>query len=277
MRSAARRAMVGVRWAYRSAVVPRSEWPSTFALRAPGHRRPLCHDSRGPSPQLTIASRPATLAGTLRGGLRPTTVFPSGGREGSFVEKHRSQVSLGTGLILAMAWALVAMPVLAQEDAGAPVGVSGAWSWCDAADYVTAETTEGESARGYPITLHRGGSSWTPVTASDPRLAGTLRGLHSSDVYDVGDEAQIIVMSLITRIENDDGAWSGASNGFYDTAATNDPDPSTDILTLVGSGDYEGLTAIIQLIGVGDKCEYTFRGVIVDGGLPPLPEVGAAE
>lgn len=68
-------------------------------------------------------------------------------------------------------------------------------------------------------------------------------------------------------VETDDGAWQGLETPIV----FSDGSRSTTTSVLVGEGDYEGLVAVTEFTIDGEA--WDLRGVIIDGEMPPAPEL----
>ncbi len=118
------------------------------------------------------------------------------------------------------------------------------------------------------------GWAWQPYTTtmSDPRLEGTYQLAYDSDRVTPPETSGPSVGSGTWRIENDGGAWQG-SFPVIEFA-----DHTTTVTTqLVGSGGYEGLTAIWESQHDASACSWEVRGVIVEGDVPAAPQPPAAQ
>jgi S-formylglutathione hydrolase FrmB len=109
--------------------------------------------------------------------------------------------------------------------------------------------------------------AWAPtVTASDPRLEGTLTFSADEDRYE-GESGTFTVGHGTYRIENAAGAWQGsqlyleASAPEFDAAVESFHGP----VVLSGEGAYEGLYAVFELVADWDD----IKGVILPA---PPPE-----
>jgi hypothetical protein len=114
------------------------------------------------------------------------------------------------------------------------------------------------------------GNGWTfsSVEVSDPRLEGTVTHTLNIDDHD----GQVYrVLSATWRIENEGGAWEGSEHSVI----LPDGSRTTATAVLSGEGGYAGLTALVEVTFVGFDKEW--RGVILEGGLPPLPEPASPE
>jgi hypothetical protein len=114
------------------------------------------------------------------------------------------------------------------------------------------------------------GNGWTfsSVEVSDPRLEGTVT--HTLNIDDHDGQAYR-VLSATWRIENEGGAWEGSEHSVI----LPDGSRTTATAVLSGEGGYAGLTALVEVTFVGFDKEW--RGVILEGGLPPLPEPASPE
>ena len=123
------------------------------------------------------------------------------------------------------------------------------------------------------VTLNRGEVYETASTMSDPRLDGETVAYFNADNYK-SPETRSSVGRGTWRIENSDGAWQGSytviglpSDGSVETLATT--------VTLAGEGEYEGLSALWEAQFDSRACSWSVRGLIVEGELPPAPDVNA--
>jgi hypothetical protein len=137
---------------------------------------------------------------------------------------------------------------------------------------VTITTSEGTEVGGEECT----GDTRTACTrtsteqysASDPRLSGTATYRVTEYNWDEAPGNTIFEAHAI-EVVNDQGRWVGTGQfiGPLDLF----------VLTLAGEGEYEGHTAVVTWDTSGEEDEEGMKAVIVDGGLPPFPEVPAAE
>jgi hypothetical protein len=110
------------------------------------------------------------------------------------------------------------------------------------------------------------GQTWT---LSDPRLTGTATSTWNADVYRV-EGAEVTVSAGTYDLRNDGGSWLchyaadlAHGSGLF-TNADND-----ETVACIGSGGYEGLTAI--LVNDWTKDPVTITGLIFPGEAPPVP------
>jgi hypothetical protein len=171
---------------------------------------------------------------------------------------------------------LLTLVVLVGLLAGSAVGVTAQDD--EAADHAAALVTgrivhSGEPAEFTEDTetesgfMQRGRSQPGFSVMSDPRLSGTVvtednadrfcDGPCSDDTY-LGD-----VLWGTMEITNDGGSWTGTSVGSTDTSGGGG---NITYYELVGSGGYEGLSAVIFEREAGG---WLWDGVIFPGGLPP--------
>ena len=107
--------------------------------------------------------------------------------------------------------------------------------------------------------------------ADDPRLTGSVSQAVNSDFRLIGDTAAFLI-SPSMRIENDEGAWSGQCDLLI--IADGGPDPFACLFS--GEGAYDGLSAYLVFENP-EQPPNPFKGLIFEGGLPPMPELPAAE
>jgi hypothetical protein len=111
------------------------------------------------------------------------------------------------------------------------------------------------------------GHTWRgTITATDDRLSGTHYSSFNSDVYTLPSGGTQMAWAEGHQIENDEGAWHGASVGFTDA---NDVSLGGGTV-LIGEGSYEGLTAIIVTSIEGD-CFLNVRGFVTSVPATPAP------
>jgi hypothetical protein len=128
------------------------------------------------------------------------------------------------------------------------------------------------SDRGVVRSRYECTQTWT---SSDPRLTGDVSRPWNEDSYQT-DEGVISVGMDTPYLRNEGGGWA-CSYGYLVKGAG----PSAEVLTgntytCFGSGGYEGLSAVLVSEYAEDFSE-EFVGLIVSGGLPPVPEAPAAE
>ena len=117
-----------------------------------------------------------------------------------------------------------------------------------------------------------GGSKYAfrPWEMSDPRLDGEWVILTTESWIPSDSVPEPRVYNASFRIENEDGAWEELPSLELEFA---DGTSSTKTSVLIGEGDYEGLTAIVELTHVKTmgSAHYDVRGVVTSGELPPPP------
>lgn len=101
---------------------------------------------------------------------------------------------------------------------------------------------------------------------SDARLSGEAALFDNADRYTAGEFADILWGSI--EIVNERGSWFGRSVGTTDLSAEG---RGITYFELVGSGDYEGLSAVLfqRETEVDGVPAYPMNGVIFPGDLPP--------
>lgn len=130
-----------------------------------------------------------------------------------------------------------------------------------AADDPTVALVQGTLAQ---VGLDNAGTA----TFDDPRLSGTWKSVKEGPD---GDCEEWDVSLANVRIENDGGTWRGS-----EAYAVDDP---LFGFGLRGEGGYEGLSAVLFLVGGGDEEPYRLimSGAIFPGTLPPATEPPCSE
>lgn len=111
---------------------------------------------------------------------------------------------------------------------------------------------------------------------SDPRLDGVATYILNEDSYwegetgNTADTSFVDVLAQTIRIVNGDGAWEGTRLGLNLDA---EPRFSADAVALAGEGDYRNLVALVEMSGGTGLCDFDIAGVIIDGFLPPVPDL----
>jgi hypothetical protein len=145
-----------------------------------------------------------------------------------------------------------------QVVCGPPIGVGGNGS----------ETKVDIVEEGLVLTRYRGGTWRQTIEVSDPRLEGDIYQRWESDGYAVPDgETGPTVAAMRWRIENDEGAWQGGQSELV----LSDGTQLQSLTTLTGEAAYEGLTALMSVVGFEEGCTADIRGVIVEGVPAPEP------
>jgi hypothetical protein len=174
------------------------------------------------------------------------------------------RLSLSGALILSL---LLPGLAVAQDDEttadGQPVVVSGT---LDCQGEVAASPAPGASpavaGETQVVNLHQ----WT---ASDPRLEGEAAYSGHWQLYDppAEDTGSTDVDTAIYAIVNDGGSWI-----CKETRTPQPPRTGGERQTLVfsGQGDYEGLTAYLEVDL--SQAPYAFSGIILTGDEPPYAE-----
>ena len=175
--------------------------------------------------------------------------------------------------LLLTALAGAAVGVTAQSEDVEPAGFTGWLHEVAAADDcgrdATLEVVDGVSqTRDYCV------EQW--MGTSDPRFTGTYTRLVNVDEYRDEDVVPagvtLWVSTGVHRVENDEGVWHSEAV----VAATIDDvrdggevaiSPMVSVFT--GSGDYEGLTAVVWM--PSQVINPQVRGIIFPGSPPPAP------
>jgi hypothetical protein len=125
---------------------------------------------------------------------------------------------------------------------------------------------------------------------SDVRLAGEWTVYESWDEYIYPGVAldgpyPLSLVATTLRMVDDEGAWEGSDHGVHLPGVRDMTDPPVwEPMVLSGEGAYEGLIAAqwsrlldrdCDCWAVADPCTWEVRGYIIDGRLPPLPDVPA--
>ena len=112
------------------------------------------------------------------------------------------------------------------------------------------------------------------VVASDPRISGTWAEVYNFRGWEAPDDTGLpfspSIISGAVRIENDDGAWVGASSEFGSAFH------NYEWIELRGEGAYDGLTAVVRSTQDFATGAETYDGVIVPGTPPDHPAPVAA-
>ena len=116
----------------------------------------------------------------------------------------------------------------------------------------------------------------TVLEATDPRIAGTFDWVWSQTVCPSEEGwPYAFAVDANYRITNDGGSWTGGGPGFVSLEVYEQGEPNDAFMaTLTGSGEYEGLTAILirrreSRPDQEPPWEDVVQGVIVNGPLPP--------
>jgi len=189
----------------------------------------------------------------------------------------KRRVTLVVALLL-VALSDTAVGVTARSEDVEPVGFTGSLHEVAAADDCGRDATyevidDVLHTRDYCIERWMG--------TSDPRFTGTYTTFGNSDEYRDEDVVPAGVMlgvwTAVHRIENDEGAWHSEATV---AAAIDDVREGAEVVTptqtivFIGTGDYEGLTAILWL---PQFINAQVRGVIFPGSPPPAPQAEFVE
>jgi hypothetical protein len=157
----------------------------------------------------------------------------------------------------------------AETGAVAPTWVSGSMQ------HVEDSCSETDSSNDGGVTRHSYECTFA-WTSSDPRLTGDVSRPWNEDTYQT-DAGPISVGMDASFLRNEGGDWACSFAYLVEGSSPYQEDLSgSRTHTCVGSGGYEGLTAVLvskPAEGFSDE----FVGLIFPGDLPPLPEAPVAE
>lgn len=155
----------------------------------------------------------------------------------------------------------------AVTEAVAPTWVTGAIQPVDG----SCSSGDSSSTGGVSRWHYECATTWT---SSDPRLTGDVLEPWIEDTFQT-DEGHASVGIDASYLQTDVGDW--VCSFVYVTKGSTPTEPTSDMtLTCTGSGEYEGLTAVLVATPTeGFAAE--FAGLIFAGDLPPVPEPPAAE
>ena len=105
---------------------------------------------------------------------------------------------------------------------------------------------------------------------SDPRLTGSATSMWSADVYRM-DGGYISVRAGTYDVRNDAGGWLCHHNGVAQGIGIYAFPDLGETLTCLGDGDYEGLSAVLEL-DWSSTSPVKIQGLIFAGEVPPFPE-----
>jgi hypothetical protein len=166
------------------------------------------------------------------------------------------------GLVIPGLFVGLSMAVAAQEDEQEP----------STATYVTGVAIPDPESGSYVSEPEGASYSELEMDWSDPRLPSRMlfratvegaQGIHP-------DGSGVTVrMALAVRLEGPEGSWSGTGHELAWTlvpeSGEGSQDAWTQLLVLVGEGEYEGLAA--TLTGTGDRVTPVFEGFIFENAL----------
>jgi hypothetical protein len=222
---------------------------------------------------------PLAIAAASTIGLPPTTplgrpaldLLTEAGRMGNEgVPGMCKRVTLMVLLLASLAG--TGIGVTAQSQDVERVGFTGSLHEVAAADDcgrgATREMVDGVwQTRGYCY------QQW--LGATDPRFTGTLTRAGNTDEYVEGDflpdgDVSLWVSTVTHLLENEGGTWRGdatVSVTVADVREGGEVDISPQAVVFTGSGDYEGLTAVVWW--QPPVINSPVRGIIFPGSPPP--------
>jgi hypothetical protein len=140
--------------------------------------------------------------------------------------------------------------------------------------FMALATTAGAAAQAEACTgvIELGTAEGEAMTwsATDPRLSGAVEVGTDWSLYEPASEdaaAGPVAAPGGLVITNDGGSWGCVAS----EPGGPEPDVETHTLVFQGAGDYEGLTAHVQVDW--DAYPYLFSGVILEGDPLPDPEL----
>jgi hypothetical protein len=182
-------------------------------------------------------------------------------------------------LVLAITIGLLAgstVGAAAQTEDVEPVGFTGWLHEYGGECAGTFEVVDGVGqTRGYCY------QQWLGTT--DPRFTGALTRVVNGDEYHDGEflsegDVSLWVSTLTHLLENEGGTWQGdatVSVTVDDVRDGGEVDFSSQTVTFTGTGDYEGLTAVVWW--QPPVINSPVRGVIFPGSPPPPPQAESFE
>jgi hypothetical protein len=160
----------------------------------------------------------------------------------------------------------------AQGEPAAPAWITGTMEPVDGTCSETGFSSDGGVSRH----SYECNELWS---SSDPRFTGDASRLWTEDSYQT-DEGSIAVGMESSILRNEGGDWV-CPVGYLAKGSdpmTQEDLTASDTVTCVGSGDYEGLSAVlVSRRPDPESFALEFIGLIFSGDLPPLPEAPAAE
>jgi hypothetical protein len=157
-------------------------------------------------------------------------------------------------------------PPGAEVDPAAPVEFTGRTSFGTCFGSSAYET----GANGLTMERNEGRYCNNPNSGSftDQRLQGDFRVWQNNDQYTDGPAIWATSFSM----HDDDGAW--VQRPSYALFHPDDSGPAR-VITMDGQGAYEGI-AIVAEVNIGSQ-GWTWHGYIIDGELPPHPQIELPE
>jgi hypothetical protein len=174
-----------------------------------------------------------------------------------FMRPNRSRsVALIVGALLASV-SPAAMAQSPEPEVSAPVEVT--------ATGVAGDCVEGTVETVGRVVRSRDGYCNPVWTWSDPRLNGKVTISLNNDEYLDGN---VSIGSFAYLTENDEGAWRSRPVPVIEVPGKITTREGTWVLD--GEGAYEGLVAVLSITDY-----YTPQGYIIEGDLPPAPDIAS--
>jgi hypothetical protein len=138
-------------------------------------------------------------------------------------------------------------------------------------DLCCGDEVETYDEAGNRLTL-RGMETSGAAIFDDPRLTGTCRETGNTDEFpQPGTDKRVEIWWGTMRIENEGGAWDGATVSTYESAQPTET--GLKLIQLTGEGAYEGLSALLWETSNAAPADVPraapFAGAIFPGPLPP--------
>lgn len=111
-------------------------------------------------------------------------------------------------------------------------------------------------------------------TTDDPRLSGTVTASWSADVYRLSPSVSVM-SSSVREVVNEGGTWrctSAPTVGLGTGLDVIDDVANPETFTCVGTGDHEGLTAVLDVDDGEVDADGSVVGLIFSGEVPAPPE-----
>lgn len=176
----------------------------------------------------------------------------------------------------------VAVAVAAQDSPVVPAPFSASLVCRDEVPVFGSEGSEEQVVPGITV-MRLGTPTWSMIVeeASDARLEGDATFAMNGDLYwegpsvaEAGEASLADVMVARLRIENAGGSWDGTTY-LLSLAPEHPPEFAADVIALAGAGGYEGVVALTELRQGANVCRWDLQGVVIERGLPPVPELPA--
>lgn len=172
---------------------------------------------------------------------------------------------LAAGLVAGSAIGVAAQQTAAESTAAAMFTAEIGWAaGCDSG--ISVPDSDPEHQVGWSC----GPQAWT---ATDPRFTGSASNTWNHDVYRLEGGTYSVTVGYLA-VENEGGGWICPYQQLEtDSGLQSRPVDGGYIATCTGSGDYDGLSALLSLESTEGQTGVT--GLVFEGELPPGPEVAS--